>query len=263
MKVIAFSALCIDYYPEQGVSKPGGNSLNFAINAKKIHPEEVAVAGFVGDDIGGRQIIELLKKNEITTKLLYIKKGETASNKLYNTPDGERYSNPGEWQDGVFNAYDFSGNDYLSILTYDVIAIPYTDKKLGTLIQKNTGDSKIVVDFLHFDDDQILSKFLPDIEIAFVSTQKKNLEKLEQISNENKKMVVALLGAEGSAVFYRNRKYFQPAIEVDEVVDTTGCGDAYQAAFCITYFTGQNIREAMFEGAVRASEVLKKFGGAG
>ncbi len=263
MKVIALSALCVDYYPERGISKPGGNSLNFAINAKKIGSEEVAVAGFIGDDIGGKQIIELLNKNEITTNLLYIKDGETASNKLYNTPDGERYSKPGDWQNGVFNAFDFSESDYMNILTYDVIAIPYTDKKLEVLIQKTYRNNKIVVDFLHFDDDQILSKFLPDIEIAFVSTQKKNLEKLEQISNENKKMVVALLGAEGSAVFYRNKKYFQPAIKVEKVIDTTGCGDAYQAAFCITYFTRQNIREAMFEGAIRASEVLKKFGGAG
>ncbi len=263
MKVIALSALCVDYYPERGISKPGGNSLNFAINAKKISSEKVAVAGFIGDDVGGKQIIELLNKNKITTNLLYVKKGETASNKLYNTPDGERYSKPGDWQDGVFNAFDFSKSDYTKILHYDVIAIPYTDKKLEVLIQKNKREKKIVVDFLHFNDEQILYKFLPDIEIGFVSTQKENLEKLEHISNQNNKMIVAMLGSEGSVVFYRNEKYFQPAIEVDKVIDTTGCGDAYQAAFCITYFARQNIREAMFEGAIRASEILKKFGGAG
>ncbi len=111
MKVIALSALCIDHFPQQEISVPGGNSLNFAIHAKNMKMEEVAVAGFLGKDDEAEQILKLLNKNKINIDLLYMKQGQTASNKLYNTPDGERYSKPGDWQNGVFNKFRFSESD--------------------------------------------------------------------------------------------------------------------------------------------------------
>lgn len=77
MYIIDFSALCIDHYPEHGLSKPEGNSLNFAIHAE--------------------------------------------------------------------------------ILEYDIIAVTYSDSKLKKIIERNKSGKKIVVDFLHFDDSEILS----------------------------------------------------------------------------------------------------------
>ncbi len=263
MKVIALSALCVDYFPEQELSRPGGNSLNFAIHSKNFVNQKVAVAGYLGEDAEAKQIMKLLKDKGINTHLLYTKEGRTASNKLYNTPEGERYSKPGEWKDGVYNNFQFSESDYSKIFEYDLIAIPFTDRNLERIIERNSPGKKIVVDFLHFDDKNSISKYLPFIEIAFVSAQKENIVNLEHLAEEQKKMIVATLGAEGSLVFYKKKRYFQPAIEVGKVIDTTGCGDAYQAAFSITYFQNRNIEEAMLKGAQIASGVLKNYGGVG
>ncbi len=104
---------------------------------------------------------------------------------------------------------------------------------------------------------------LPFIDIAFVSAEKQNLENLEQLAYKQKKMIVATLGADGSLAFYKEKKYFQAALEIDKIIDTTGCGDSYQAGFSITYFKNGNIEEAMYAGAEIASEVLKVYGGVG
>jgi len=159
MKVIALSALCADCFPEQGMSIPGGNSLNFAIHAKNFINEKVGVAGYLGEDAEAKIIMKLLKNKDINTQLLYTMKGRTASNKLYNTPDGERYSKPGDWNDGAYNNFHFSESDYSKILEYDLIAIPFTDRNLERVIERNKPGKKIVVDFLHFDDSELISKF--------------------------------------------------------------------------------------------------------
>lgn len=263
MKVIALSAFCVDYYPEQGISKPGGNSLNFAVHAKDLETDEVAVAGYLGEDNEAEKIIKLFKQKAINTDLLYSKQGKTASNKLYNTPDGERYSKEGEWNDGVFNHFHFSESDYSRIFEYDLIAIPFTDKNLLRIIKRNISGKNIVVDFLHFDDADTISPILPYIEIAFVSARLENLNNLKELADKQNKLIVATLGEEGSYAYYAGKKYFQPAIEVSRIVDTTGCGDAYQAAFSLNYLRDKNIDKAMLKAAQVASKVLSHYGGVG
>jgi len=261
MKVIAFSALCVDYYPECKISRPGGNSLNFAVHAKKFEDTRVAVAGYLGEDDEAKQIMKLLKDKDIDTKLLYTMKGRTASNKLYNTPDGERYSKPGDWKNGVYNNFEFSESDFSAIFNYELIAIPYSDKNLEEVIKRNKAGKPVVVDFLHYDDAESISRFLSFIEIAFVSAQKKNLAMLKSLAKEKNKLIVATLGAGGSIAFHGDKEYFQPALGVEKIVDTTGCGDAYQAAFSMNYFRNGNIEEAMLNGARVAAEVLLHYGG--
>ena len=53
---------------------------------------------------------------------------------------------------------------------------------------------------------------------------------------------------------------FQAALEVDNLIDTTGCGDAFQAAFTVSYFRDGDIAAALFRGANQAARVLKHFG---
>ncbi|MGD2033760.1 MAG: PfkB family carbohydrate kinase [Bacteroidales bacterium] len=261
MKIIALSVLCTDYFPEQKKTICGGNSLNFAVHSKNMNIQEVAIAGFIGNDAEGDKVFELLKSREINTELLFRKKGRTASNRIYNSPEGERYSRQGDWQSGVYNAFEFPEEHFASIMQYDLIAIPYGDKNLDRVIKRNKTGQKIVTDFLHHDTDNLISRYLPYIEIAFVSAREHNLEKLKQLAFTRNKLIVATLGANGSIAFYDGKEYFQPALKVDEVVDTTGCGDAYQAAFSVTYFQEHDIREAMYQGALIASGVLKDHGG--
>jgi sugar/nucleoside kinase (ribokinase family) len=48
---------------------------------------------------------------------------------------------------------------------------------------------------------------------------------------------------------------------VDKIIDTTGCGDAYQAAFCCKWFETGNIHNALLAGSEAGREVLSVVGG--
>jgi fructoselysine 6-kinase len=72
---------------------------------------------------------------------------------------------------------------------------------------------------------------------------------------------VSTLGAEGSVALFKNKRYYQKAIEVDKIIDTTGCGDAFQAAFSIEWLKTKDIEKSLKEGSIAASKVLNFVGG--
>jgi fructoselysine 6-kinase len=260
MKAAAFSAFCIDHYPEQGISKPGGNSLNFAVHAKRCGAETVSVAGFIGTDTYADAIEGLLTTEHIDISHLGRLPGNTASNKLYNTLDGERYSKDGEWDNGVKNAAVLSEKTWDHILSHDIIAVPYLDMNLSELLKRRQSHHLVLVDFMHFDDCDIIRDFLPCVDIAFVSPKPENVSALKNLADQTNKPVITLLGAQGSRAFIDGNEYVQEALEVPKVMDTTGCGDSYQAGFVCSYWVDRDIQKAMRKGAEAASKVLGHFG---
>lgn len=261
MKILAFSSICYDYFPETGIAVPGGNSLNFAVQVKRFPEAEVSLAGFIGTDKVADEVLQLCQEKEIDTRFLVQLKGETASNKLYLTPEGERYSKPGEWQNGVKDDGVFTEDAWEFILSHDVVATICIDEYLDEFIRRKTMKNFLSVDFMHFDDIDLINRYLPFVDIAFFSPEKKMLDLLKQLAAKTNIPIVAMLGAEGSRFFQNGKEFIQPAFKVDKVIDTTGCGDAYQAAFCYAIIQSASIQDAMYLATKTATEVLKGYGG--
>ena len=76
---------------------------------------------------------------------------------------------------------------------------------------------------------EILQKHIDKIDIAFISAKQEILPDLEILSNHSGKLIVATMGAEGSIAYFDGTKYSCKAVEVEDVIDTTGCGDAYRS----------------------------------
>jgi len=261
LKIIAFSSICIDYFPEKKLSVPGGNSLNFAVQTRRLGEKDVAIAGFIGTDPASKQILKLCVDEGINARYINQIEGATASNKLYITAEGERYSKPGEWQNGVKDDGLFTNEVWNFILDQDVIALPCNDRHLDDLLKERTENNFISVDFMHFDSADFISRYLPLLDIAFVSPEHRSLNSLKTLSCSLNKPVVAMLGAEGSIAFYDGKEYKQNALKTEKVVDTTGCGDAYQAAFCYAINHNSTVNEAMQLATVTATKVLTGYGG--
>ena len=81
------------------------------------------------------------------------------------------------------------------------------------------------------------------------------------MSREKDKFIVATLGAKGSIAYYKNKTYYQKAIEVEKIVDTTGCGDSFQAAFSIEWLKTKDVNQALKAGSIAASKTLGFHGG--
>ena len=111
-------------------------------------------------------------------------------------------------------------------------------------------------------DFDLLEKYIDRVSVAFFEGKEELFEKAKRIAHKNTTTpIVIILGAGGSKAFLGNKEYFLPAPKVEKVIDTTGCGDSYQAAFAYIWFSKNNIEAAMEQGTIAAGKTLSHFGG--
>ena len=85
-------------------------------------------------------------------------------------------------------------------------------------------------------------------------------EQMKAYQQKGPKMVIAMLGIEGSLCYDGEKYYKYGIVECDNVVDTMGAGDSYIAGFLAGIVDGLSIEECMHQGAATATETLKYFG---
>ncbi len=86
------------------------------------------------------------------------------------------------------------------------------------------------------------------------------IDEIGRLAARHGKLFVVTLGAAGSLAFSGNDRFECAAIAVPTVVDTTGAGDAYAAAFLADYCHGQAIPTAMRRGAALAAKIIGQVG---
>ena len=108
---VALTACVVDEFPQKGVSRPGGNSLNFALGCRRAGWDKISIVGAVGNDPEGQTIRTLFKEKGINTERLHVIEGATARNKIYLTEEGERYAYPEDWNGGVYENFRLNEED--------------------------------------------------------------------------------------------------------------------------------------------------------
>jgi sugar/nucleoside kinase (ribokinase family) len=73
-------------------------------------------------------------------------------------------------------------------------------------------------------------------------------------------LFVMTRSAQGSVVVHKGETLVQKAIPVEQVIDTTGAGDAYTAAFLFGYTSGKTLAECARLGTWCASKVIQQVG---
>jgi fructoselysine 6-kinase len=260
MKITALTSCCVDIYPEQNKFYVGGNSLNFATQCIHSGINSVSIIGAVGSDKYGLQIEQHLDNYNINRTNLYRIDETTASNKIFINEEGDRYFKKDSWHGGAFDVFRLSENDWNLLENSDIIAMPAGDPNLKELL-KRRKNQLVVIDFLDYFKIDFIEQLIDAIDIAFISTNEEMFDSLNALAIKSGKMIVATLGSKGSVAFYDNMSHFQDAIEVDKIVDTTGCGDAFQAAFAIEWYTSHDVKKALKKGAVAAERILSFVGG--
>ena len=74
------------------------------------------------------------------------------------------------------------------------------------------------------------------------------------------KLVIAMLGEEGSLCFDGKDFHKCGIVPCENLVDTLGAGDSFISGFLFGICEGLSIEEAMYKGAANATETLKYFG---
>nr|WP_321237498.1 PfkB family carbohydrate kinase [uncultured Psychroserpens sp.] len=261
MKITALSSFCVDFFPELDKIYVGGNSLNFATQCKLLGYENISVLGAIGKDKFGKLIENQLDRLNINRSSLYQLNEPTASNKIFINEKGDRYFKEDSWNGGTFDKFRLSESDWNSLADSKIVAMPAGDPNLIELLKRRNENQLIVIDFLDYLGIDFIKEHIDNIDIVFLSGKEEILDELQELSSKKGKLIVPTLGAKGSVALFENKRYYQKAIEVDEIVDTTGCGDAFQAAFSIEWLKTKNIEKSLKEGAIAASKVLNFVGG--
>jgi sugar/nucleoside kinase (ribokinase family) len=264
MNLVAFTPCCIDYYPQINKSFIGGNSLNVASMWKTMEPKEnVSIITCLGNDSNAGIILDYLVKKKIDMSRVYQKQGVTASNKIRVDEDGERYGIEGAWNGGVYETFLLSASDWEFVAMQDIVAIPGNNPNYKEMTKRKHAHQLLCVDYLDVFNKVPIYETIEFTDIAFVAAPPEIIDEYKDMAFTRKKLIVVTMGAHGSYAFCNGEAYYQPALKVNKVIDTTGCGDAYQAAFALTYYKTKNIRQSMLAGAEAALIILQAWGGIG
>jgi sugar/nucleoside kinase (ribokinase family) len=260
MKVACFSVAALDYFPQRKEYYAGGNSLNQAIRFRHMGHSS-AFVGALGTDEAGDRLAALLQAESVDVSRIHRIDGATACNRIINDDSGERYGVEGAWAGGVYERFELDEADWDYLNRFDVWATHANGPSYLSALERKKSTQFMSVDFLHLKDYELLQKSLRVVEIAYFGGTPEMANDLAAIAKAGRGIIVLTLGARGSIAFAGDQAYTQQALTTGKVVDTTGCGDAFQAAFTASYFATKDIRASLLAGAELGHTAAMSYGG--
>lgn len=260
MKAACFSVAALDFFPQQNRHFIGGNSLNQAVRYRQMGYES-AFIGALGMDEAGDRITAVLCAELVDSSHLYRVEGATARNQIFNDELGERYGIDDAWEGGVYEQFRMDEADWAFASQFEVWSTHANSPCYEDALQRKKDGQLMAVDFLHWQQYDLLERSLAVIDIAYFGGTAVMADTLAKIAKNNNGIIVLTLGAEGSIAFVGDKTFTQPALPLQKVVDTTGCGDAFQAGFTASFYHTRNIQSALLAGAEAGRQAATHFGG--
>jgi len=253
----------------------GGGGANVAIGARR-NGLKTAVIAKIGDNPFKNIIIQKLKKEKVSTELLQRKKEYTAISSIllgqkgdrsiinYETPRQHLFASNKIMNNLLDTKAVYLGNlpDVLLSERTQVLSYLRTNNIL-TIVNLGVKDCRREI--------KQLEPFLNKINILILNAHefselvKKKYEDIDFKKKINKyrflkdKILIITDGKKGSYAF-DNKRYYQKALKVENIIDTTGAGDAYTSAFIAHYLQTKDIQASMEKGSRYASKILLRIG---
>lgn len=263
VSVTAMSSIFVDIFDASGEIWPGGEALNFAAVISQYNHISTSLLGAIGDDIYGERILSSMKSKPIDQTCIHIVSGgETASNRIYLTPDGDRYFKCDSLNCGVYLEFQLSEIDIEKLKMSDLVFINFSSPNFNHVLElKKQFGFDLAVDFSVFRDFTTMERLASFIDFFFISGEEDILPIFNEWSKKYKGIFNITLAEKGSVSYQYGKEYRVKAVPVNKVIDTTGCGDSYHAGFIGSYTKNGDILSAMEEGSKIASNTLTFLGG--
>ena len=262
-RLLCMPTLCADIFDATGEILPGGEALNLACIACRYDHMDVALLGAIGEVGPGQAILREIDARPIDrTNVHVIEGGATATHRIYHTPEGDRYFKPDSWQGGVFAAYRLTEGDKAAMNAADVVFCTWYSPNFREILEcRKQGGFRLAVDFDIERDFARMEAVLPWVDFFLISGDDAVLPAAKAWSEKYDALFNVTLAEKGSITYHRGQAYRVQAVPVEQVIDTTGCGDSYHGGFLCRYLLDGDITEAMHEGSRVASETLGHMGG--
>lgn len=263
MNLVALPCLCVDVFDGTDELRAGGEALNFAVHASKFEEFNVSILGAVGQDSYAKFIMDSVSDKRIDVSHVRVEEDKvTANNRTYLTADGDRYYKDDSWTGDIVDKMILNQDELDFIKKSEVVFIHFWAGCFEQIIDlKKNNNFRLAVDFVEYRNFKEMEKYAPYIDYFLISGEESILPIFEAFSKKYKGLFNASLADKGSVTYYNGEKYFVPADEALEIVDTTGCGDSYHAGFVCSHMLIGDIYEAMRVGTGFATETLSHYGG--
>lgn len=269
LRIVSVGECTIDHYLDLQKQFVGGISLNFAVNCKRAGAENVSLVSRVGTDHRDR-ILKKLVGEKVDASHVSVAQGETARQNITIPENGDRIFPIGGYHPGILENFQLDEEYLRFVQSHNLIAsalFHQTEPLFDQVMKSMPFDGWRVADFLDLSDYQkdigVVEKFSDRLTIAFLSGDADLVERLRPLSRDSRCLIVLTLGADGSVALLKGEPLYQSSIHVAKLLDSTGCGDAFQGAFTVSYWRDGSVRRALQRGAQQAARVLQHYGAIG
>jgi sugar/nucleoside kinase (ribokinase family) len=291
-KVVCLGVHLLDIlvkHPEAPVLNPGwqilddlritaaGTAAGPAVDLAKLSAQPISM-GVIGDDYEGGLMVDLMAGFGCDmSRLVRDPGGPTHVSLLFIGPDGER--NPIMIRPTGARPLTLADIDMDAVAAADVLHVggadqlgDFVDEGLAQLIgHARANDVVVTVDVLAMCDEALRDRLAPALsqaqfffpnegQLAEMTGTEDPAEGVRRLRDAvGVEAVIGTLGGEGSLILGPAGEAKVPAFDVD-VVDTTGCGDAYVAGFIVATANGWDAEAAGYLGAAASGLVATGLG---
>jgi len=258
--VVAVGDLCIDHYASTRRIFPGGQAFNVAVHARRLGMT-AALASCVGTDFWGSWLLDRVALARVDAHLTVRRPGRSFVTTVQHSRGGERRfvseeeGASADWRvaDEVLAAAASSRLVYVT---------PWARAGARLAALRARRRPLVAFDCMDLQPGAPLPAELPFVDIAFVPVAgAAEGATVARIAGAGVRIVVALRGSDGSALYEGRRLVSEVAPPSGRVVDTLGAGDALATAFCIAYLRSGDMPGAHLEAAHYAAQACAHFGG--
>ncbi|MBP9816271.1 carbohydrate kinase family protein [Candidatus Woesebacteria bacterium] len=264
------------YYSDFFHLSLGGSGANVAIHGAYLGLDTAVVAK-VGETTFKNVVVQNLIKKTVSTEFLSFDKDHISISTILLAANGERtiikHSDPKKNIDINETAIEhikqcpliFVGN--MPDITVDI---------RHALIKKiKTPENRVAINFGSKDCQKglkALRQLINDVDTLFLNRYElgdlleKDGKKLDLTKNQlkelgvEKTLLVVTDSKGGSYAYTEDEVFHQEAVSVPKILDATGAGDSFTAAFLYKYSQLKNIQESLAYASEYASQILTKIG---
>lgn len=263
MRLAAIGSNCIDFYKnlEGGKPFPGGGPVNMAVYTIRLGGSGSYI-GPVGTDDYGKVQLEAMKAKGVDCSHVSVLEGKTAVTTVELVNGDRKFT---AYDQGVLADFTLSDEELRFIAeNHDMVV----SDQWGKIAEYYSKLQKMGIPTAYDCSTRVSSpaalSVMPHCDYLFFSADDGDCRTLRElmriVHSMGPKLVIAMLGEEGSLCFDGKDFHKGGIVSCDDLVDTLGAGDSYIAGFLFGITEGLSIEEAMYKGAANATETLKYFG---
>jgi len=258
----------IDDYIDDNLKRPGGITLNFAVHAKKLFPsnDTIEIITALGDKKDSKTVLSTIKKYDIP-HIIEERSGTAPVQYIKRSSSGEKQF--AGYDEGVLGNFIISQRQKEHIIDSDFLIMPLYEQ-IQTFFDsvfpiKTKGI--VSIDFMDLTDYgkkiTVVEKYLDTFDIAFFGlsvSETSLLSDLKHLSRDSTKLFVVTLGENGSVILKDGNEIAEQTTPLEKVIDTTGAGDAFAAAFTKNYLYNQPLPVCLKEANIYAKQIIQQLG---